>query len=209
MRKNIFQKIQVAVIRLLAKISWDENDGIPEDTRAELRDMLAKDYYIVATRRDNYLSSWFMNFGHYLLTGRWGFYTHVLMNTEDSVSSNSDFRFIEATGSGTHYSTLDDILHGVEAVALLKPKSMTTQEWTECLDRARTFLGRPYDNLFDLVNSEEINCVELVRNALMALPDYHTRFAHFEYIIQREDGKLTPTMFYECSDFEVVYEKRY
>lgn len=205
MKYTLFQKIQIWFIKLTASIKIDEKDGIPEEDRVELRKMFADDYYIVATRRDNFLSSWFMNLGHFLLTGRWGYWTHVLMNTEDEVDSDSDFRFIEATGKGTHYSTLEDVLDGVEAVALIRPTNMTTDEWTLCLDRAKFFLGRPYDNLFDLVNDQEINCVELIRNALMSLPDYHTRFANFEALIKKKKGKLTPTMFAECPDFKVVW----
>lgn len=205
MKRTIFQKVQIWFIGLLAKIHWNENDGIPEEDREVLRELFARDYYIVATRRDNYLSSWFMNLGHFLLTGRWGYWTHVLMNVEDQVQDDKDFRFIEATGNGTHYSTLEEVLDGVEAIGLFKPASMTTAEWTACLDRAKTNLGKPYDNLFNLVNGEEINCVELVREALMALPDYYERFAAFEELIEKKNGKLTPSMFAECPDFHVVW----
>lgn len=205
MKRNVFQHIQIWFIELIAKVRWNENDGIHEEDREVLRQMFAENYFIVATRRDNYLSSWFMNLGHWFLTGRWGYYTHVLMNTEDEVKDDNDFRFIEATGDGTHFSTLEEVLDGIEAIALIKPKSMTTAEWTSCLDKAKTYLGRPYDNLFNLINSEEINCVELVRNALMVLPDYSTRFANFERLIKRKNGKLTPSMFIECGDFEIVW----
>lgn len=205
MKHNIFQKIQIALIKLSAKVTWSENDGIPEEDREVLRELFARDYYIVGTRRDNFLSSWLQNLGHWFLTGKFGFYTHVLMNTEDEVQDDADFRFIESTGDGTHYSSLETILDGVEAIALMKPTSMTTTEWTACLDRAKTMLGRPYDNLFNLVNGEEINCVELVRNALMALPDYETRFANFEALVRKSKGKLTPSMFAECSDFHIVW----
>ena len=209
MKRNLFQAIQILFIKLVAKVTWDENDGVSADEQAKLREMFANDYFIVATRRDNYLSSWFMNFGNWLLTGRWGYWTHVLMNTEDEVKTDDDFRFIEATGEGTHYSSLDQVLHGIEAIALIKPTNMTLEEWTACLDKAKIYLGRPYDNLFNLVNGEEINCVELVRNALMALPDYHTRFANFEALIERKKGKLTPTMFVECPDFHIVWTAKY
>lgn len=205
MKHNIFQKIQIALIKLSAKVTWSENDGIPEEDREVLRELFARDYYIVGTRRDNFLSSWLQNLGHWFLTGKFGFYTHVLMNIEDEVQDDADFRFIESTGDGTHYSSLETILDGVEAIALMKPTSMTTTEWTACLDRAKTMLGRPYDNLFNLVNGEEINCVELVRNALMALPDYETRFANFEALVRKSKGKLTPSMFAECSDFHIVW----
>ena len=208
MKRTIFQNIQIWAIEALAKVrwnSWSSKPSIPEGDREILREMFARDYYIVSTRRANYLTSWFMNLGHFLLTGRWGYWTHVLMNLEDEVQTDTDFRFIEATGHGTHYSTLEQVLDKVQAVGLMKPVSMTSTEWTACLDRAKTMLGRPYDNLFNLVDGEEINCVELVRSALMALPDYETRFAAFEAMITKAKGKLTPTMFAECPDFHIVW----
>ena len=38
-------------------------------------------------------------------------------------------------------------------------------------------------------------------------PDYYTNFANFEKLIA-ERKNLTPQMFYECPDFEVVFEIR-
>ena len=208
MERTFFQKVQIRFIELIAKVrwnSWSSSSGISEADREILREMFARDYYIVSTRRSSYLSSWFMNLGNFFLTGRWGYWTHVLMNLEDEVQTDTDFRFIEATGHGTHYSTLEEVLDKVSAIGLFKPVSMTTTEWTACLDQAKTMLGRPYDNLFNLVNGEEVNCVELVRSALMALPDYSTRFAAFEKMIASAKGKLTPTMLVNCSDFHVVW----
>ena len=81
---------------------------------------------------------------------------------------------------------------------------MSIEEWTAALDRAKTYLGVPYDNLFDMKNSLEINCAELVRLALQATPDYDTKFAAFEALLARKK-KLTPDMFANCPDFEVVW----
>jgi hypothetical protein len=41
----------------------------------------------------------------------------------------------------------------------------------------------------------------------MAEPDYQENFANFEKMI-KERKNLTPQMFYDCPDFEVVYEVR-
>jgi hypothetical protein len=41
----------------------------------------------------------------------------------------------------------------------------------------------------------------------MGLPDYEVRFRRFEDLIQKRKN-LTPQMFYECDDFEVVFEVR-
>jgi hypothetical protein len=126
------------------------------------------------------------------------------MNLEDEVKTDDDFRFIEATGKGTHYSNFDDVFGKVDAVALIKPKHMSIEEWTVALDKAKTYLGIPYDNLFNLKNTLEINCAELIRLALQALPDYETKFASFERLVAKKK-KITPDMFVACPDFEVVY----
>lgn len=203
MKHTFLQKVQIFFIEALAKIHWKQKYELSQEHQQLLREKLAKDYYIIATRRDNHFSTMMIAIGHFFLTGRIGYYSHVLMNLEDEVKSDDDFRLIEATGSGVHFSTFEEVFPPTYAVALIKPKGMTVEEWTECMDNAKNYLGRPYDNLFDLKNTLEINCVELVRIALQALPDYSTRFANFEKLLNKEK-KLTPQMFAECSDFEVV-----
>jgi hypothetical protein len=127
------------------------------------------------------------------------------MNLGNEVSSDDDFIFIEATTQGTKVSTFDEVFNGTSAVCLIKPKGMTIDEWTTALDETRNYLGRPYDNLFDLKSDLEINCVELIRLALQTMPNYESRFANFEKLLAKKK-KLTPQMFLECPDFEVVFE---
>lgn len=204
MEHNIFQKIQIWFILLLAKIHWKQNDLLTVDDKITIKEMFKNDYFIIATRRKNYLTSFFIALGNWFLTGRWGFYSHVLMNLEDEVKTDDDFRFIEATGDGVHYSDFEKVFGPVDAVALIAPKNMSLQEWTIALDKAKLYLGRPYDNLFDLKNDLEINCVELIRLALEGTPDYATNFAEFEKLVAAKK-KLTPDMFANCSDFTVMY----
>lgn len=204
MDKSLFQRIQEWFVKKISHIKWTQKKTLDDVDRAILRDALASDYFIIATRRRNYLTSFFINLGHFLMTGRWGYFTHVLMNLEDTVNDDSDFRFIEATTKGTKYSTFDQVFDGVDGVALVKPHSMTLIEWTSCLDTAKLQLGKPYDNLFNVKNDLEVNCVELVRIALMALPDYSTRFANFEKMLKTKKT-LTPDMFAECDDFHIYH----
>ena len=189
----------------MAKVKWKQTKFLTESDVNHLRDEFKDHYYIILSRRSNYLSTFFIGLGTFLVTGKWGRYTHALMNLEDVVHSDSDYRFIEATGEGTHYEGLAGVLSEVDAVALLLPKNVTKEEWTECLDNAKTYLGTPYDNLFNVYQSNEINCCELVRVALQALPDYSTRFAKFEEMIVNSGKKLTPQMYLECEDFEIVW----
>lgn len=207
MEHTFFQKVQIWFIELMAKIHWHRDSKLSEVDKTILKGKLASDYYIIATRRSNYLTTFLISFGNFFLTGKWGTYSHVLMNLEDAVQDENDYRFIEATGLGTHFSTFGAVFDPVDAVALIKPKNMTLAEWTEALDKAKTYLGRPYDNLFNLRNDLEINCVELIRLALEGIPGYADKFAEFEKLVAKKK-KLTPDMFVECSDFEVVYTIR-
>jgi Permuted papain-like amidase enzyme, YaeF/YiiX, C92 family len=203
MKRTLFQRLQIWAIDLFGAIHWNQRRSLSEQDRETIYQALRTDYYVIATRRDNHLSTWMIGIAHWFLTGNWGYYSHVLMNLENEVDTPTDLRLIEATSEGVHYSTFEQVFDGVYSVALLRPKNLTTEEWTRCLDNARQHLGVPYDNLFDLRNQLEINCVELVRLALTAITDYETRFPAFEALI-RDKKKLTPQMFASCSDFEVV-----
>jgi uncharacterized protein YycO len=201
----------VSFVNWIGHTTWPTTDVITEEERNEIRVRLQPHYYIILTRHNGYLSSYAIAFAHWVLTGfrRGGYYAHSLMNLEDDVTTDDDFMLVEATGSGVHLSKFADVFDAqCSSVALLKPKSMTIDEWTVVLDKAKTQLGKPYDSLFNLKSDRALSCVELVRISLMTLPDYHERFANFERMI-KEYKNLTPQMFYECEDFEVVYEVRH
>lgn len=201
----MLEKLQEWFVKLISPIRWKQRNNLTSADKNSLRALLTHDYFVICIRRSNYLTAFFISLGHFFLTGRWGYYTHTMMNLEDEVKSDDDFRIIEATTvGGTQYSTFDAAFDEVNAVALIKPHSMTLEEWTACLDRASTFIGVPYDNLFDLKSTNEINCVELIRLALQALPDYETRFANFEKLVSKKKY-LTPHMFAECKDFHIYH----
>lgn len=84
----------------------------------------------------------------------------------------------------------------------------TIDEWTIVLERVKTHLGKKYDTLFDLTQDQRFSCISLIRNALMASPDYHKDFAHFEAMVQKA-GNVDPNMLYDCPDFEIVWETRH
>jgi hypothetical protein len=204
--KELISKIgSFLVMHVIAKIKWKQRDELNSTEKAKIADLLTRDYYIIATRRKNYLSAFFISLGHWLLTFKWGHYTHVLMNLEDEVNDVSDFRLIEATTTGTKYSEFDVVFDGVDSVALLKPKRLSLSEWTRVMDSATVHLGKPYDSLFDLKDATKVSCVELIRLAMQALPNYQTLFPDFERTIAKKKN-LTPQMFLDCPDFEVVFE---
>jgi hypothetical protein len=198
------EKLRKSLTLFLGKIHWKQKGGLTQEDKENIIKLLTPDYYIILTRRNNHLSTYLISFLYFLMTGKFGYYSHALMNLENEVTEEKDFRLIEATGIGVHYTPFDQVFN-CHSVALLKPKGLTLTEWTEIMDKARTELGKPYDTLFDLKSDKELSCVELVRISLQALPDYNTKFANFEKLIKKYKN-LHPQMFRDCSDFEVVYE---
>lgn len=206
----------------IGKIHWPSRNYIPGSDQQKIRDLLVDNYFVILTYRRNHLSTFFVNLSTFVLTGKWGQWSHALMNVEDKVVFDQDFRLldinkrlrmtarertlIEATGEGVHISPFDKVFD-VHAAALLAPKGMTLEEWRTLVDHTKEQLGKPYDTLFDIADSRHLSCVELVRTVLMKLPNYSTRFANFEALIQQHKN-LSPQMFYDCGDFDVVYEAR-
>ncbi len=129
------------------------------------------------------------------------------MNMEDEVMSDKDFRLIEAVGKGVVYTPFADVFN-VHGVCILKPRNLTVEKWTAILDKAKVQLGKPYDTLFNILDENNLSCVELCRASLMGEPDYAVDFAQFEALIAKRHNRLSPDMFYGLDDFEVVYEVR-
>jgi hypothetical protein len=205
----MFSSLISKIVTWVGSISWKTDKVLTETEIETVRGMLVDSYYIVLTRQNGHLSTYAIAIAHWIQTRRRGYYSHVLMNTEDEVRSDADFRMIEATRSGVHYSTFAQVFNGqCGSVALLKPKSLTLDHWAQIMDQAKGYLGRPYDTLFDLTSDSALSCVELIRGALRGLDDYQTRFRSFEKMVS-ENPKPTPQMFLECEDFEVVYEVRH
>ncbi len=202
------------IVNGLGKIHWSTKTHISYEDQEKIRDMLVGNYFVILSHRKNHLSTYMVCLANFVLTFKWGYWSHALMNLEDKVADKSDFRIvgmtdralIESTGNGVHYTPFDQVFdaHGI---ALLKPKTMTLEKWTGVLDKAKAQLGKPYDTLFDLTNDQALSCVELVRVVLQAEPNYETDFANFEAMIKKSKN-LSPQMFADCEDFEIVFEAR-
>lgn len=202
------------IMDVVTKINWCSiralfNNGVywslTEADHDYLRKALSKNYYIVCTARKCHLTTFLIRAVSSLRGSSVPFYSHVLMNVEgDAPVLDSDFKLIEATGRGVHYSTFMQIFN-CDSVALLKPKNMSLEDWTAALDGAREQYGKPYDDLFDLMDATHLSCVELVRQALMKVPNYAEKFPHFEAMISKERN-LTPQMYYDCPDFEIAWD---
>lgn len=206
--KSIWLKVEAWFILILAKIKWKSVNELNTEEHVAIRALLLPNYYVILTHRNNELSTFFTQFANLFLTGKWGYWTHALMNMEDEVKTDGDFRLIEAVGTGTKFTPFDGVFN-CHGVCILKPTHLPVEAWTAILDKAKTELGKPYDTLFDIANDNALSCVELVRAALMAEPNYATDFAAFEAIIKKYHNNLSPDMYYDNPDFEVVYERRH
>jgi hypothetical protein len=172
-----------------------------------IREMLAKNYFIIATRRKTVLSTYMIGAATLIKTGKTGHYDHVLLNLEDDDPADDEhYQLYESTSKGAHISTFMEVFN-CDSVALMRPKNMPISEWHAVVDFTKTQIGKPYDNVFNLNDDTRVSCVELVRNALRAVPDYDKRFPNFETAIKKA-GNLAPQMYYDCPDFEVIYEIR-
>jgi len=205
--QSILNGLLSAGALLTGIINWKLKNPLTDEEKSKINDLLIPNYYIILTRNNNHLSSYVIGLGDLIYEHKFGYWGHALMNMENEVVNYTDFRFVEAIGSGVQYATFDQTM-AVNSIALLSPKNMSKESWTAVLDRAHSNVGKPYDTLFDMKQDQKLSCVELVRDALMAEPNYSTDFANFEAMVQKYD-RITPQMFYDCPDFEVVYEIRH
>jgi hypothetical protein len=188
------------------KISWSKTHKITITDQAELAKVLADGYYIILTGSKSHLSSIVVSFLSWIKTGVWANYSHVLMNC-DNITDPADsksFKFVEATATGVHYSTFEEVF-ACDTVCLLTPNNIDNAEWTRIIDALLQQQGKPYDDLFDLSDDTHVSCVELVLNALKAV-NYEEKFADLNRLIEKEKN-LVPQMYRTCTDFMVKYEK--
>lgn len=201
-------KIYTWLAKIPAKIHWGDAQLFTPDEQEELAKKLASGYYIILTGSRHHLSSVIVSLLSWIKTGKWAKYSHVLMNC-DNVTNPADrnsFKFVEATATGVHYSTFDEVFgKACDCVCLLTPKTVDNEEWTRIIDGLLKEKGKPYDDLFDLADQTRSSCVEVVLNALKAA-DYEEDFKNLAELIKQE-GNLVPEMYRNCEDFIVEFEK--
>jgi len=187
-------------------VIWSRYNAITLKQKDEIAHLLANDYYVILTGDNGTLSSWFVSFLTWIKTGKWSHYSHALMNC-DFVTDPDDrdkFKFVEATAVGVHYSTFDHVF-ACDHVCLLSPRNMAVTEWTAVIDALLTYNGRPYDDLFDLVDSSRLSCVEVVVKSFQAMPAYENKFPELNAFL-KNGNELLPQTFKDCGDFVVSYE---
>jgi hypothetical protein len=203
---TILYKFYNKIASIPGKIYWSKRSRITDSDKQQIAQVLASGYYIILTGERHYLSSVIISLLSWIKTGVWADYTHVLMNCDNITDANNTagFKFVEATGTGVHYSAFDQVFN-CDTVCLLSPKNISNTEWTKIIDALLAQQGKPYDDLFDLSDDTRVSCVELVLNALRAA-DYHEKFANLQSLIEKENN-LVPQMYRSCQDFTVIFEK--
>jgi len=180
-------------------------DLTPED-HEQLKTLLAGGYYMILTNRKSHLSTYAISILTLLKTGKWPKYTHILMNLdlEDNPENFEKFKLMEATREGVHYSTFMDVFD-CDSVCVMRPVNLKPEDWESIMEGLAMQLGKEYDNLFDIQDTSHVSCVEMVLDSLKNNPDYLNDFPHLEAMIQKVNN-LTPQMYRDCEDFEVVME---
>ena len=205
--RTVFGPLISLIVKIIGKINWKQTKGITDEDKATIASLLKDNNYIILTRHSNHLSTLMINLSDYFLLGKMGYWSHGLLNIEGDVSSKADYQLLESTANGVAIDDFDTVFGDCSAVAILKPVKMTAEEWSATLETAKADIGKSYDTLYNLAQTQKLSCVELVRNVLMAEPDYATDYANLEAMCQAHQ-EITPQMFYGCPDFEVIYEVR-
>jgi hypothetical protein len=209
-------KIWSAFGNIFANIHWQRtqavlNNGIYfrllEADHDTVRFLLKENYCMILTRRKCHLTTYLIGLISKFASGKASHYTHALMNVEGDIANHIDFKLIEATGTGVHYSTFMEVFD-CDSVAILKPRGVELSQWTAVLDAVKASFGEEYDMLFDLADDKKVSCVELCYKGIKKFPNYEARFPNLVALLKNDDGDLTPQMLYDCNDMDVVFEAR-
>lgn len=184
-----------------------------------LFNLLRQEHFIILTRRKSHVSTYFIDFGHWLLTCReWiqkkfdkkyapkmGYWTHACMNLEGDIKNVFQIEIAEAIGRGSVKSSFFDVFD-CDSVCLLQPVCFNVEDWQSALDEIKRNLGRPYDNFFNIVDDSKMSCVELVYDAIKAAKKENEMK---DFVGQVNEYKnLTADFFYNSKDFKILFEVR-
>lgn len=203
---TVLYRVYNSFTRLVSRINWGRKTTLSEQDKIEIATLLATDYYIILVGSRSRLSSIIVSFFSWIKTGDWARYTHVFMNCDNITDPRLrvGYKFVEAQVSGVAYATFDDVFL-CDRVCLMTSRQLGAEEWTRVIDSLLMDVGKPYDDLFDIVDNSRMSCVEVVWSALRASSNTDA-FQEFDKLIDKT-GNLVPQMYRDCTDFESVYEK--
>lgn len=201
---NLFSSIEWR--RTFAFLNKGLYYSLKESDHDLIRMLLKEHYCLILTRRKCCLSTYMITLGSLITIGKSSHWTHTLMNLEGDIVNNVDFKLIEATSKGVHYSTFMEVFD-VDSIVLLKPRDISLLEWTLVLDKVKSDYGKEYDTLFDIYSEQNVSCIELIYHGLKKLPDYQQRFPKLIEMVNSAKN-ITPQMLYDCEELEIVFETR-
>lgn len=202
------------IVQLIGKVKWEGLKRILTGRRynltledwSRIKEILKEGNMVVLTYRKAHLSTYSTRLAELFINGKWGCWSHVLVSLDNEGKALPFYHtnFIEAIGKGVVVSNWFDVFN-CDGVCILKPKWYSFEDLeggeVEVIDE----LGKKYDTKLDPESEESRACVEIGRELLAHLPDYKNKMRVFEYMIQTKKY-LTPDMFRDCPDFEVVLE---
>lgn len=154
-------------------------------------------------RRKTHFTTYLIGFSNLILNRKFGYWSHAFLHVEDGTQDH-DIEILEAVGSGVKTSDWWDVLD-CDAVVLLKPKNYTEDQLENTIKYARSLIGTPYDNFFDLKSIKALSCVEYAFTSLL-----HENVDGLPLLTSwvKRVNNLTPDMLYECGDFDIILEVR-
>lgn len=186
----------------IKKKIWGYHFNIELSDWPLIEEVLDTGYFIILTADKCSLSSWGVKALHFALTGKFASYSHALVNVEGEPPE--PYKFVEALNAGVKASTFIEVF-SCDAVCILKPKYYSLEQLNATVGEAMVNIGKKYDKKFNYQDDAEMSCVEVARARLKSLPNYETEMRVFEHMIKTEKN-LTPQMFRDCPDFEVLLE---
>lgn len=111
-------------------------------------------------------------------------------------------QFLEATPPSVQRTDLREYLEGPIKVAIIRPPYKSEADVKAALDHCRGEVGKKYDAKFDATTSEEIYCAELVRDALLAMPNPIT-VEHRDFMGKKA---VSPDAFLGIEGSERIYD---
>ena len=205
------------VTRVLSSIQWVKlralfNGGrkydLTEQEKHYCAQILRSGHYLILTEHKSYLTTYLIGALCLIKTGKWPTYCHVLMNLDvGNPDSDTGFKLMEATNAGVHYSSFEEVF-GCDNICIIQPKNMDLKEWQHVMQELATQLGKQYDDFFNINDESHVSCVEMCLESLKASPTFEADFPHLNEMIKKV-GNLTPQMYRECLDFNIVYETKH
>lgn len=212
---SFFYPVIEAILKFFSNINWTpikklitgREYELTQEDHEKIKARLREGYYFTLIRRKSHLTTYLISFASFITTGKWGYWSHALCNVEDEVKTDEDYKLVESTKTGAHYSSFLEVFN-CDSVVLLKPKNLSMEEYTRVLDEVILELQAKleYDFILNINDPSRVSCVELLYQAIVKA-GYIDRFPNLVKLI-KDINNLTPDMFYQCGDFEVELEIR-